>query len=60
MNLNVGMKSFAGGLKTVFLAPIDILSAQRSKQIASYGGNITEFVPSCVADALNDGYINLD
>ena len=51
------------GLETIFLAPSDrysLISSTLVKQIASYGGNITEFVPSCVADALNDGYINLD
>ena len=51
------------GLETVFLAPSDrysFISSTLVKQIASYGGNITEFVPSSVADALNDGYMNLD
>ena len=50
------------GLETVFLAPSErysYISSTLVRQIASYGGNITEFVPAAVADALNSGKINL-
>ena len=50
------------GLETVFLAPSDrysYISSTLVRQIASYGGNISEFVPLPVANALNKGDINL-
>ena len=50
------------GLETVFLAPsarFSYISSTLVRQIAGYGGNVTEFVPSAVADALNNGEINL-
>ena len=50
------------GLETVFLAPSErysYISSTLVRQIAGYGGNITEFVPAAVADALNSGKINL-
>ena len=50
------------GLETVFLAPSErysYISSTLVRQIAGYGGNVTEFVPSAVADALNNGAINL-
>ncbi|RPG49081.1 MAG: pantetheine-phosphate adenylyltransferase [Gammaproteobacteria bacterium TMED1] len=50
------------GLETVFLAPSErysYISSTLVRQIASYGGNITEFVPAAVADALDSGKINL-
>ena len=50
------------GLETVFLAPSErysYISSTLVRQIAGYGGNVTEFVPSAVADALNNGDINL-
>ena len=49
-------------LETVFLAPsarFSYISSTLVRQIAGYGGNVTEFVPSAVADALNNGEINL-
>ena len=51
------------GLETVFLAPSErysYISSTLVRQIAGYGGNVTEFVPSAVADALNNGEINLN
>jgi len=50
------------GLETVFLAPSErysYFSSTLVRQIAGYGGNVTEFVPAAVADALNSGKINL-
>ena len=50
-------------LETVFLAPsarFSYISSTLVRQIAGYGGNVTEFVPSAVADALNNGEINLN
>lgn len=50
------------GLETVFLAPSErysYISSTLVRQIAGYGGNVTEFVPAAVADALNSGKINL-
>ena len=50
------------GLETVFLAPSErysYISSTLVRQIASYGGNIPEFVPAAVADALDSGKINL-
>ena len=50
-------------LETVFLAPsarFSYISSTLVRQIAGYGGNVTEFVPSAVADALNNGDINLN
>ena len=50
------------GLETVFLAPSErysYISSTLVRQIASYGGNITEFVPAAVADAQDSGKINL-
>ena len=51
------------GLETVFLAPSErysYISSTLVRQIAGYGGNVTEFVPAAVADALNNGDINLN
>ena len=50
------------GLETVFLAPSEqysYISSTLVRQIASYGGDITAFVPAPVANALGNGDIQL-
>ncbi|MAI41279.1 MAG: pantetheine-phosphate adenylyltransferase [Candidatus Azotimanducaceae bacterium] len=50
------------GLETVFLAPSEqysYISSTLVRQIASYGGDVTEFVPAPVANALGNGDIQL-
>ena len=50
------------GLETVFLAPSEqysYISSTLVRQIASYGGDITTFVPAPVANALGNGDIQL-
>ena len=50
------------GIETVFLAPSEqysYISSTLVRQIASYGGDITAFVPAPVANALGNGDIQL-
>jgi pantetheine-phosphate adenylyltransferase len=49
------------GLETIFLAPSEryaYISSTLVRQIASYGGDITEFVHPAVAEALKNGHID--
>jgi pantetheine-phosphate adenylyltransferase len=49
------------GLETIFLAPSEryaYISSTLVRQIASYGGDITEFVHPAVAEALKTGRID--
>jgi pantetheine-phosphate adenylyltransferase len=57
LNMN---RALAPGLETIFLAPSEeysYISSTLVRQIASYQGDISQFVHPCVAQAVAEGKI---
>jgi len=53
-------RALSPGLETIFLAPSEehsYISSTLVRQIASYGGDISQFVPAAVEAAIRNGDI---